>query len=135
MFPYQNSFSSIYLAVSNSLFSKEGYIPHFLNFQALRPNSRLCLRTGGLNFSFQQGSEGPQIGAYEKALLDNMIGDQTLFWRSDELELCWGFFEPIFNECVSGDIKPANIHPYEAGSLGPQAAIDRLPAGSWPEKP
>jgi hypothetical protein len=34
MFPYQNSFSSIYLAVSNSLFRKEGYIPHFLNFQA-----------------------------------------------------------------------------------------------------
>lgn len=107
----------------------------FLNFQALRPSTRICLRTAGLHFSFHKGEEGPKLGAYEKALTDTMAGDQTLFWREDELELCWGFFDPILNCSESCDGRSVNLHPYAAGSLGPQQAIDMLPPGSWPEKP
>jgi glucose-6-phosphate 1-dehydrogenase len=107
----------------------------FLNFQSMRPGTRLCLRTAGLHFSFNKGQEGTKLGAYEKALLDALIGDQTLFWRQDGLELCWAFLDPVLDSCEVCDHRSNNLHPYPAGSLGPEAALDMLPLGSWPEKP
>jgi glucose-6-phosphate 1-dehydrogenase len=107
----------------------------FLNFHSMRPGPRFCLRTAGLHFSFNKGQEGAKLGAYEKALLDALIGDQTLFWRQDELELCWAFLDPVLDSCEVCDNRFKNLHPYAAGSLGPQAALDMLPLGSWPEKP
>jgi len=107
----------------------------FLNFHSMRPGPRFCLRTAGLHFSFNKGQEGAKLGAYEKALLDALIGDQTLFWRQDELELCWAFLDPVLDSCEVCDNRFKNLHPYASGSLGPQAALDMLPLGSWPEKP
>jgi len=107
----------------------------FLNFQAMRPGTRLCLRTAGLHFSFNKGRKGGKLGAYEKALVDTLTGDQTLFWRQDGLELCWAFLDPILDSCESCLNRSYKLHPYPAGSLGPQAALDMLPLGSWPEKP
>jgi glucose-6-phosphate 1-dehydrogenase len=107
----------------------------FLNFHSLKPGPRFCLRTGGLHFSFNKGQEDAGLEAYEKALLDVLVGDQTLFWRQDELELCWSFFDPVLDSCERCDDRFKVLHPYPAGSLGPQAALDMLPSGSWPEKP
>lgn len=107
----------------------------FINFQSMKPGIRFCLRTAGLNFAFNKGQEGPKLGAYEKALLDTLIGDQTLFWRQDGLELCWSYLDPVLDSCTDCDSRFTNLHPYAAGSLGPQAAIDMLPLGCWPEKP
>lgn len=107
----------------------------FLNFHSLKPGPRFCLRTGGLHFSFNKGQEGAKLGAYEKALLDVLVGDQTLFWRQDELELCWAFFDPVLDSCEVCDDRFKHLHPYTAGSLGPQVALDMLPRGCWPEKP
>jgi glucose-6-phosphate 1-dehydrogenase len=107
----------------------------FLNFHSMKPGHRFCLRTSGLHFSFNKGQENTKLGAYEKALLDALIGDQTLFWRQDELELCWAFLDPVLDSCEVCDNRFKNLHPYPAGSFGPQAALDMLPPGSWPEKP
>lgn len=107
----------------------------FLNFQSKKPGTRLCLRTAGLHFSFYRGHEGPKLDAYEKALIDTMLGDQTLFWRQDSLELSWAFLDPVLNCAETCDDRSQRLHPYAAGSLGPQAALDMLPPGSWPEKP
>jgi len=107
----------------------------FLTFQAINPGMRLCLRTVGLNFSFARGVRGPKPDAYEKAPLDVMVGDQTLFWHHLGLELCWAFLDPILacsETCLESFMK---LHPYAAGSMGPEAALEMLPAGSWPEKP
>jgi glucose-6-phosphate 1-dehydrogenase len=107
----------------------------FINFQSKKPGTRLCLRTAGLHFSFYRGHEGPRLDAYEKALIDTMLGDQTLFWRQDGLELCWAFLDPILNCAETCEDRSQRLHAYPAGSLGPQSALDMLPAGSWPEKP
>lgn len=107
----------------------------FLNFNAKKPGTRLCLRTSGLYFSFYKDHEDPKLDAYEKALVDTMVGDQMLFWRQDGLELCWGFLDPILDRCESDPNRACNLHPYPAGSLGPKTALDMLPPGSWPEKP
>ena len=64
-----------------------------------------------------------------------MVGDQTLFWHQDGLELCWTFLDPVLTCSETCGEGPMKLHPYAAGSLGPQAALDMLPPGSWPEKP
>jgi glucose-6-phosphate 1-dehydrogenase len=107
----------------------------FLNFQAKRPGTRLCMRTAGLHFSYYKRERGSKADAYGKAISDAMAGDQTLFWRQDGLELAWAFLEPIIQWCEDGRSDHLKLHPYPAGSMGPDAALELLPPGSWPEKP
>lgn len=107
----------------------------FLNFQAKKPGPVLSLRTVGLQFSYRRGKDGIPLDAYAKAIVDTMAGDQTLFWRRDCLDLCWSFFDPLISAMEACRYRLCELHPYPAGSLGPQAAVDLLPEGSWPEKP
>lgn len=107
----------------------------FLNFQAKKPGPKLKLRTVGLQFSYRSGREAAPLDAYAKAIIDTMSGDQTLFWRRDCLDLCWSYFDPLIQSMEACSYRLCNLHPYPAGSLGPRAAIDMLPPGSWPEKP
>ena len=107
----------------------------FLNFQAMKPGTKFCLRTAGLTFSFNKGEKGPRLDAYQRALLDVMVGDQTLFWSQEGLELCWKFMDPIIATSEARKNRSRFLHSYPAGSLGTDAAINMLPHGSWPEKP
>ncbi len=108
----------------------------FVSLQAKRPGPQLCIRSAGMNFSYcTGGSDTLFLDAYQKALLDTMAGDQTLFWRQDCLELSWAYFDPILKHMDTCQEGLCRLHPYRAGSYGPQAALDLLPRGSWPEKP
>ncbi|WP_300160709.1 glucose-6-phosphate dehydrogenase [Solidesulfovibrio sp.] len=93
-----------------------------LTFQAKAPGP-MCLRSVTMNFNYYQGYEGPQLPAYAKVLLDCMLGDQTLFWRQDGVELCWRFLAPML-----GDPDPRRLFLYKAGSWGPQEAGKLLKA-------
>ena len=71
---------------------------------------------------FWDWGSGPILDAYEKVLLDCMLGDQMLFWRQDGVERSWSFLTPILSCCENTD-EPQNVlHFYEAGSGGPLAA-------------
>ena len=107
----------------------------FIAFQAKQPGPRICLRTSGLHFNYSGPGDRPHLDAYAKSLADAMAGDQTLFWRQDGLELCWQFMEPVLAGCKVCADMPGQLHPYPAGSHGPDAALDMLPQGIWPEKP
>jgi len=67
--------------------------------------------------------EAPE--AYERLLLDCMIGDPTLFTRADEVEAAWTLVDPI--EAAWRDGRPA-LQMYSAGAWGPQAAAKLLEA-------
>ncbi|MCJ7730386.1 MAG: glucose-6-phosphate dehydrogenase, partial [Sedimentisphaerales bacterium] len=58
-----------------------------LSFQAKRAGSKICMSTLNMNFSYKDifGVEMPE--AYQRLLLDCMLGDQTLFDRYDSAEL------------------------------------------------
>jgi glucose-6-phosphate 1-dehydrogenase len=79
----------------------------------------VCLRSATLDFSYHQNYTGPVLDAYEKVLIDCMLGDQMLFWRQDGLEHCWSFLTPILNECETCDNKSEMLQFYESGSWGP----------------
>ena len=72
------------------------------------------------------GSNTPE--AYERLILDSMIGDSTLFIRGDETEASWRLMTPIlefWEKCG-----PNGLEDYVAGSWGPMAA-DRM---LWEDK-
>ena len=58
--------------------------------------------------------------AYERLLLDCMLGDGTLFTRRDEVEASWSIITPIHQGWANGS---SLLTPnYEAGSWGPTTA-------------
>jgi glucose-6-phosphate 1-dehydrogenase len=54
----------------------------------------------------------------ERLILLAMIGDQSLFTRSDGIERLWEISTPLLDN-------PPPAEPYERGSWGP-AAVDKL---------
>jgi len=65
--------------------------------------------------------------AYERLLVDALKGNQTLFVRDDEVEAAWHWIDSISN-AWQADATPALSYP--AGSWGPAAAAEFLPAVS-----
>jgi glucose-6-phosphate 1-dehydrogenase len=67
------------------------------------------------------GAEPPE--AYERLILDCLLGDGTLFTRGDEVEASWTFIDTI--EKAWAKAPPSDFPNYAAGTWGPEAA-DRL---------
>jgi glucose-6-phosphate 1-dehydrogenase len=72
------------------------------------------LQTQSLHFRYGEVF-GPIPDAYQTLLLDIMRGDQTLFVSADWAEASWKLYTPILE-------KKLPVHPYAAGSWGPQQA-------------
>ena len=62
--------------------------------------------------------------AYERLLLDAMLGDATLFARSDEIERAWALMDPILRGW-NGKRAPT-LETYESGTWGPKGADDLI---------
>ncbi|BEQ16056.1 glucose-6-phosphate dehydrogenase [Desulfoferula mesophila] len=101
-----------------------------LYFQAKQPGAQVGLRTVRLHFSYQDQAGRQGMEAYEKALVDAMLGDQMLFWRQDGVELCWAFLDPVLEACEQCGDRADRLHRYRAGSWGPSDA-----AKLWPGHP
>jgi glucose-6-phosphate 1-dehydrogenase len=93
-----------------------------LTFQTKNPGARVCLRTVTMDFHYLQNYTGPVLDAYEKVLIDCMLGDHMLFWREDGVELCWSFLTPILKQCETCENQARVLLKYEAGTWGPPVA-------------
>jgi glucose-6-phosphate 1-dehydrogenase len=75
------------------------------------------------------GVEPPE--AYERLILDCLLGESTLFTRADEVEASWSWISRIHRHWAAAaaesdtPAEPAALASYPAGSWGPDAA-DRL---------
>jgi len=119
-----------------TLFAEEG--AHFdlaantLSFQ-IQPDEGLSLilntkipgletRTQPVKMNFRYattfGSNTPE--AYERLVLDAMIGDGTLFIRGDETEASWKLCTPVLQSWAAAG--RAGMDTYAAGSWGPPTA-------------
>jgi glucose-6-phosphate 1-dehydrogenase len=98
-----------------------------LTFQTKNPGAKVCLRSVTMDFHYDQGYEGPVLEAYEKVLLDCMLGDHMLFWRQDSVELCWAFLTPILRTCETCGDREERLMTYNAGTSGPKAVKALLP--------
>ena len=92
-----------------------------LRFAAKVPGATTRLRTVRMDFMYGAtfGETGPD--AYERLLLDAMVGDPTLFARRDEVETAWALVQPILDAWNAPD-SSVPLAPYEAGTWGPTEA-------------
>jgi glucose-6-phosphate 1-dehydrogenase len=101
-----------------------------LSFQAKRAGSKICMSTLNMNFSYKGifGVEMPE--AYQRLLLDCMLGDQTLFDRYDSAELSWQLLTPVLDAWQNEDSAP---WPYAAGSesFAQADALIESDGGAW----
>ncbi len=88
-----------------------------------RPGTKFSIDPVQMAFTYEQSFENAPPGAYERLLLDAINGDSTLFAREDEVDYAWRFVQPILDAWQTTDLCP--VHPYWAGSWGPDAA-DRI---------
>ena len=97
-----------------------------LRFQVKTPGAMHELTPGleitpvDMDFTYAEAFGNDAHPAYETLLLDCMIGDPTLFTRSDEVEMAWSIIDPILEYW---DKHPATSLPtYPSGSDGPEEA-------------
>jgi glucose-6-phosphate 1-dehydrogenase len=77
-----------------------------------------------MDFDYGTSFTADSPDAYETLILDALLGDASLFTRSDEVEAAWGIVTPII-EAWAG--MPAPRFPnYAAGTWGPEAADELL---------
>ena len=118
------------------LMDSRGAEPNIITIR-IQPNEGITMRLGAkppgqqtrvspVDMDFTYGSSfGQRIhDAYERLLMDALLGDAALFTRDDEVEAEWGLITPI----IEGWHESAapELPNYAAGSWGPEAADTML---------
>ncbi len=91
-----------------------------LTFEAKVPGSRRRLQEVRMDFRYGTAFAVPPPEAYERLLLDVMLGDPTLYTRTDEVESAWRFITAILDAWQQPGAPPPVT--YVAGSWGPAEA-------------
>jgi glucose-6-phosphate 1-dehydrogenase len=96
----------------------------YLRFNGKVPGTSLDVRPVRMHFSYDAefGAYTPE--AYERLLLEAMVGDATLFIRRDEVEIAWEIVDSIRKGWEGKSL--TNREFYSAGTWGPIAADDLL---------
>ncbi|MCY7378733.1 MAG: glucose-6-phosphate dehydrogenase [Gemmatimonadaceae bacterium] len=79
-----------------------------------------------MDFTYAEAFGETAAPAYETLLLDVMIGEMTLFLRSDEVEAAWKIIDPLL--CFWEEHTPNPMATYAAGSWGPDEADQLIAA-------
>ncbi|MUK50644.1 glucose-6-phosphate dehydrogenase [Aliivibrio fischeri] len=93
-----------------------------MRFGLKEPGSGFNVKDVSMDFHYQSLAETQMLTAYERLLLDALNGDATLFARSDAVNACWKFVQPIL------DFKqdPQALFGYACGTWGPKEADQLL---------
>jgi glucose-6-phosphate 1-dehydrogenase len=92
-----------------------------LRFGSKVPGSAMEVRDVNMDFAYGESFTESSPEAYERLLLDVLIGDPPLFPRQEEVELSWKILDPI-EDFWTTEGQPEQ---YPAGTRGP-ASADRL---------
>ncbi len=79
-----------------------------------------------MDFTYAEAFGETAAPAYETLLLDVMIGEMTLFLRSDEVEAAWKIIDPLL--CFWEEHPQEHMPTYPAGSWGPKDADQLIAA-------
>src|SRR6266481_6936113 len=88
--------------------------------RAKAPGPTICTRSVKLEFDYNQFGDRQPTTGYEKLLYDCMVGDGSLFHRSDMVEAAWEAASPILEAWKNNP--PTDFPNYASGSWGPEAA-------------
>ena len=86
---------------------------------AKKPGLTDELQSVNMDFCYQTAFKEVQPDAYEKVLVDAIMGDQSLFATSDEVLQCWKILQPILSTWEKNSKK---LYEYNKGTWGPEKA-------------
>ena len=87
-------------------------------FEVKSPGSGMKSRPVEMEFSYDESFGEPSDEGYVRLLADSMLGDPTLFTRSDEVEAAWKLYTPLI-ELMDNMPWKLPIHKYESKTWGP----------------
>jgi glucose-6-phosphate 1-dehydrogenase len=93
-------------------------------FEAKVPDTAFEMRSVDMEFHYADSFGKAAIPeAYERLLLDAIVGDASLFTRADEVETAWKLIDPILK---AWETEKQPLLVYEPGSWGPAKADELL---------
>jgi glucose-6-phosphate 1-dehydrogenase len=92
-----------------------------LRFGSKVPGS-MEVRDVNMDFSYGSAFSEDSPEAYERLILDVLLGEPSLFPVNEEVELSWEALDPVLDHWAAHG-KP---DPYEAGTWGPLSAFEML---------
>jgi glucose-6-phosphate 1-dehydrogenase len=95
-----------------------------LRFQAKRPGPSISLQKVNMRFNYGESFQSSPGTGYETLIYDTMIGDASLFSRSDLVETAWRIAQPVLDTWAANP--PQDFPNYAAGSWGPKSAFDLI---------
>jgi glucose-6-phosphate 1-dehydrogenase len=96
-----------------------------INFMAKMPGPEMTLGSTKMEFSYEESfTSANALEGYERLILLAMLGDQSLFTRSDGIERVWEISQPLLDN-------PPPVEPYEKGSWGPESLTKLISPYRW----
>ena len=94
-----------------------------LRFGSKVPGTSMEIRDVTMDFAYGGSFTESSPEAYERLILDVLLGDPPLFPRHEEVELSWKILDPILEHWAKQDErKKGKPEPYDAGTWGPASA-------------
>jgi glucose-6-phosphate 1-dehydrogenase len=90
-----------------------------LRFGAKVPGTQMEIRDVNMDFAYGEAFTESSPEAYERLILDVLLGDPPLFPQHEEVELSWEILDPVLDYWAS---LPEQPEAYEPGSWGPKSA-------------
>ena len=94
-----------------------------LRFGAKVPGTQMEIRDVSMDFVYGGSFTETSPEAYERLILDVLLGDPPLFPQHEEVELGWKILDPVLDYW---DSLPTQPDPYAAGTWGPASAAEML---------
>jgi glucose-6-phosphate 1-dehydrogenase len=82
------------------------------------------IETVKLDFSYRDFGDTAATTGYERLLYDSLVGDSTLFHRTDMVEAAWRIATPILEGWAQ--LPSSGFPDYAAGTWGPAAADELI---------
>ncbi|WP_028660763.1 glucose-6-phosphate dehydrogenase [Nocardioides insulae] len=98
-----------------------------LGFGAKVPGTQLEIRDVTMDFAYGGSFTESSPEAYERLILDVLLGDPPLFPRHEEVELSWRILDPVLEHWAAEDAAGGGPDLYVSGTWGPESA-DRMVA-------
>ena len=90
-----------------------------LKLGAKVPGTQMEIRDVTMDYRYGSSFTESSPEAYERLILDVLLGDPPLFPQHDEVELSWQVLDPVLDHWQASRHRP---HGYPAGTWGPEEA-------------
>ena len=94
-----------------------------MRFGSKVPGSQMEVRDVTMDFGYGASFTESSPEAYERLILDVLLGDPPLFPRHEEVELSWTILDPVVEHWDKHHVVPGS---YPAGTWGPESADELM---------